>query len=184
MAMSPQGRVSFPSVFQATAMEDSKPKFSLCLLFKIDEMEDGQKSLLKEMKAAAEAAAQEKFGVGLGEEYRGKELRSPFRKSEEKPEYMPPGHIFVRFSSLTKPGLVDPSRDPITEDSGDFYAGCWAHVTYTVYAYDKGGNRGVAFGLKNIQKTKDDESFGTERTSPDDDFEVLEAATAADDIAF
>lgn len=182
--MSPQGRVSFPEVFVPKAMEEGqKEKFSLTLLFDPAKMDDAQKAKLRAMKEAADKACREKFQVGLNENYKGKALTNPFRKSEEKPDLYEPGQIFVKFSSMTKPGLVDASRTAIAETSGDFYAGCWAHVTYTVYAYDQSGNRGVAFGLKNIQKTRDDDSFGGVRTTPDQDFDVLESAPAggADD---
>lgn len=187
MAMlSPQGRVSFPSVFEPTAMEEGqKPKFSLTLLFDPATMDDQQKKLLQEMVHAADKAAREKFQVGLKEAYKGKQLTNPFRKTDEKPDYYPPGGIFVKFSSLVKPGLVDTAKRQIEEVSGEFYPGCWAHVSYTVYAYDVSGNRGVSFGLKNIQKTKDDESFSGGRSTPDEDFESLVgAADPMDEIAF
>lgn len=186
--LSPQGRVSFPEVFVPKAMEEGqKEKFSLTLLFDPAKMDDAQKAKLRAMYDAADKAAKEKFQVGLKELYKGKALTSPFRKSEEKPDLYDPGLIFVKFSSLVKPGLVDASRQPIGETTGDFYAGCWAHVTYTVYAYDQSGNRGVAFGLKNIQKTKDDDSFGGVRTTPEQDFDVLQEAAssgAADGFEF
>jgi hypothetical protein len=187
MALSPRGRVSFPTVYVASAMEEGQtPKFSVTLLFKLDEMDAGQKQLFADMGNAANKAAIEKFGVKLGEEFpadSGKKLKSPFRKSEEKPKYLPPGHIFVKFSTISKPGCVDEARDPIDQVSGDFYAGCYAHASWTVYAYDKGGNPGVAFGLKNVQKTSDGEAFGAEKSSPDDDFEVI-PVSGDDDIDF
>jgi hypothetical protein len=61
----------------------------------------------------------------------------------------------------------------------------------TAYAYDKAGNRGVAFGLQNIQKLKDGEAFDG-RSKPEDDFQPVAApagsssgsaaAGAADDM--
>lgn len=181
MALSPRGRVSFPSVWEASAMKGGTPKFSVTLLFNLATMDLKQKQLFSDMANAANEVAQKKFGVKLGDEYpadTGNKLRSPFRKSEEKPKHLAPGHIFVKFASLNKPGVVDESKDDITKVSGDFYAGCWAHCSWTVYAYDEGGNPGVAFGLKNVQKTGDDEAFGAERTTPDEDFQDVREPTA------
>lgn len=186
MSLSPKGRVSFPDVFEARAFNpNDKPKFALTLIFPaIDQMEPDQLEKLKAMKAAANEAANERFKVGLDGEYRGKKLVSPFHKTDEKPDYYEPGQIFVKFSSFQKPGLVYPNKKPILEDSGDFYAGCWAHVSFDAYTYDHSGNRGVAFGLRNIQKVADDEPFSGSRTSPDDDFDCVEAAPSDDEIPF
>ena len=187
--LSPKGRVSFPDIFEPKAFNpNDKPKFALTLIFPaIDDMDPAQLELLKAMKAAANAAAMERFKVGLDGEYKGKKLASPFHKTDEKPEYYDPGQIYVKFSSFQKPGLVGPDKTPIDEASGDFYAGCWAHVSYDAYTYDHSGNRGVAFGLRNIQKTGDDESFSGSKTSPDDDFEDVSSevpAASADEIPF
>ena len=46
------------------------------------------------------------------------------------------------------------------------------------FAYDQKGNRGISFGLGNIQKVKDDKPFGN-RTKPQDDFAAI--ATSTDD---
>ena len=176
MALSPIGRVSFPQVWTPYTMEDGQtPKFNCTLLWKLEDMSDEQRALFDAMVAAANDAAKGKWGVNLSEEYpagSGQKLTSPFHKSELKPKYLPPGMIYAKFSSLSKPGVVNGGRDPIDQSSGDFYAGCWAHISYNAYWYDKGGNKGVAFGMKNIQKTDDDEAFGAERSSPDEDFEV------------
>jgi hypothetical protein len=188
MPLTPEGRVSFPEVYTPTAMnETAKKKYSVTLLFDLAELQKDPKQYEKlvAMKAAAEAACKEKFGVSLNEPYRGKNLQSPFRKSEEKPEYMPAGHIFVRLSTQKKPGVVDAGKQAISEESGNFYAGCYAHASYTVYAYDESGNRGVAFGLSNIQKVRDGEAIGGKSTTPDEDFEELATTTTANnDIPF
>ncbi len=71
-----------------------------------------------------------------------------------------------------KPGLVDASLQAIIEPS-EFYAGCYARATINAYAYDRNGNRGVAFGLRNIQKIKDGDSFGG-GSKAENDFDSIE----------
>lgn len=172
--ISPKGRVSFPNVFRPHSFEEgSVAKFDVTLLFNRDDMNEAQMVLFKKMVGEANKASMERFGVKIGEDYKGKPVASPFRKSEEKPDYYEPGLIFVKFSTRQAPGVVYGDRSPIPAESRDFYAGCWAHVSYTVYAYDKSGNRGVAFGLQNIQKTADDDPFSGGFSAAEDDFEDL-----------
>ncbi len=169
--VSPVGRVSFPDAYKPRKMEgsDGDPKYAVTLLF-----DDGAD--LAEMKAAAAAAAKEKFGDKV------KGLRSPFRAGDDKEYDGYAGKTYVRFSSPQAPAVVDGRKQPITEASGRFYAGCFARVSWTCYAYDKGGNRGVAFGLGNIQKTGDGEPFSS-RTTADDDFDEVDDGSAADELA-
>lgn len=55
-------------------------------------------------------------------------------------------------------------------DEDEIYSGVWAYVSVTFYPYDVNGNKGIACGLNNIMKFKDDERFGG-RTSAAADFE-------------
>jgi len=190
--LSPKGRVSFPNVYEASVVnEGDKPKYSVVLVFDPENMDEQQRAQLIKMKEAANKVAREAFKVGIGERHAdGAIIKSPFRKTEEKPKFYDPGKVFVRFANKYKPNVVDASRRPIGEETDDFYAGCWAHVSYTCYAYEFMGNMGVSFSLGNIQKTGDDEPFAGRRTNADDDFDVLEDAPVTttpagdDDIPF
>lgn len=178
--ISPKGRVSFPNVFRPHAFnEGDVPKYDLTLLFNKEDMSEQQMDLLKKMAAEANKASIERFGCKVGETVKGRTIASPFRKSDEKPEYYQPGMVFVKFSTRQQPGVVYGDRTPIDPASRDFYAGCWAHVSYTVYTYDKSGNRGVAFGLNNVQKTGDDEPFSGGASAVEDDFEAIETEGAS-----
>jgi hypothetical protein len=198
MALTPPGRVSFPELYQPkAAAPGATPKFSLLLMFKLDEMSDEDKAKLQAMKKAANDACVAEFGVGIGEEYRGEVIQSPFKKSEKKPDYMPPGYVYVRLSGKRRPAVLDQAKNPIPEHAPDekaIYGGCWAHVSYGVYTYDMNGNRGVAFGLNKIQKLRDDEKFGggdedefedVSGGSSDDEFDTVSATVeGSDDIPF
>jgi hypothetical protein len=175
MATSPKGRVSFPNVFEAVKYkEDDKPKFSVVLVIDHKNLDAQQKALLVEMKNAANKVAQETFGCDLGGyATEGGVVKSPFRKTEEKPKYYDPGKIFIRFANKYKPNVVDRGRQPINPQTDDFYAGCWAHVSWEAYAYDYMGNKGISFSLGNIQKTGEGEPLAGKRTAVEDDFEVM-----------
>ena len=156
----PEFRVSFPHVFKAhTGFEGQEAKYSLTMLF-------DKKADLTKMKAAVAAAATEKWGSDKTKWPKG--LRTPFRDGDEKSDLQ--GYentIYVATSSKQRPGLVDQSVAPIISES-EFYAGCYARATLTAFAYDKVGNKGVSFGLQNIQKLKDGNTFSGRKRAEDD----------------
>ena len=157
MANTPVGRVSFPKVFKPQSFSGGDPKFSITLLF------DDEKSL-KKMKETASRVAHEKWPKGIPSG-----LRSPFRDGTEYNDRREAegkdrlegydGKIFVRFTSSSRPGVVDPQVRPIAEEDGVLYAGCYAIVSCSCFAYSTSGNLGVSFGLNNIQVVGPGEPF-------------------------
>jgi hypothetical protein len=54
--------------------------------------------------------------------------------------------------------VVNKSRQPIT-DKSDLYSGVWAYVDVNMYPFNFEGKIGIACGLNNIMKVKDDEAL-------------------------
>lgn len=164
--LTPKFRVSFPAVFvPRAAMDGAEPKYSVVMLFPKD-------TDLSRLKAIAKQAVTEKWGDKVP-----KDLRSPFRDGDEKELDGYAGQIFITASSKMKPGLVNGQREAIIEAS-EFYAGCYARATVNAYAYDRNGNKGVAFGLQNLQKLEEGEPFSG-RTKPEDDFDAVTETPSA-----
>jgi len=171
--LTPEFRVSFPKMFKPEAgMNGEGPAYySLVMLFPKD-------TDLTALKTAAQNAIKEKWG-----DKKPANLRSPFRDGDEKELDGYAGQIYITCKSKDKPGLVNAAVEKIT-DEADFFAGCYARATLTCYAYDQNGNRGVSFGLQNVQKLRDGEPFGSKRKA-EDDFEAVAGASksaAADDF--
>lgn len=161
--LTPKFRASFAHVFRPQpAQEEGKdPKYGITMLF--DKGED-----LSKLKAAAKEALVEKWGADKTKW--PKNIRLPFRDQEEKDfDGYVPGAIFVNATSKQRPGLVDQHVNDIIDET-EFYSGCYARASIRAFAYDTKGNKGVAFGLNNIQKLADGEPLGG-RTRPEDDFE-------------
>lgn len=165
----PEFRVAFPSVFRTKFNKlKKKNEYSIVALFP-------KGTDLTELKQAAHAALVKKFGPKS--DWPGK-LRSPFRdqgdraKIKDGKETIPQGYvkgnIYLNLSSDQKPGVVDEGVQKIIDES-EFYGGCWAIASLSCYGYDNGDNKGVNFGLINVQKMKDDDAFGN-RTKPEQDF--------------
>jgi len=121
-------------------------------------------------KAIAEAKKQAIVSKWGGKE--PKKLDMPLRDGDEKDDENYEGHLFVNAKSNTRPGIVDRKKVPIVDEE-EVYSGVWAIVSVTFFGYDKNGNKGVACGLNNIMKFKDDEHFGG-RVSAESDFGDVE----------
>lgn len=161
--LTPEFRVSFPAVFKAKSFEGQEPKYSITMLF-------DKKADLTGLKKAIQAAAVEKWGEDKAKW--PKNLRTPLRDGDEKELDGYAGHYFVNASSKQKPGLVNQKVEPIISED-DFYAGCYARATLQAFAYDTAGNKGVSFGLQNIQKLRDGDTFSGRRR-PSDEFTAVE----------
>lgn len=170
----PTFRVSYPNVFKAKRNDlNGQDEFSIVALFKKGED-------LSALKAAAQKAIVDKWGPD--KEKWPKNLRSPFRDQAERAKdvdgkrILPAGHeegaIFLNLKSKQRPGVVDQNVQDIIDES-QFYAGCFARASVNAFAYDQKGNRGVSFGLGNIQKVKDGEPLGN-RARPEADFAPIQ----------
>jgi len=168
--VTPEFRACFISVFKATSMMNangtaSEPKFSVRAAFP-------PKADLSGLKELAKKAALDKFGDKIP-----KAMRSPFRLNEELDN--PVASIgddwtIITFSANAdrRPGLVDANlQDIISEE--DVYSGAWFRAQIRAYGYDKAGNKGVAFGLQNLQKLRDDDPIGGGRTPANKAFEAV-----------
>lgn len=165
-------RLSYLHAFQPHAMQEGQePKYSACLLIPKTDT-----TTLKAIKAAIEAAKQASANLFGGKVPAG--LKSPVHDGDgEMPnggEYGPEckGMYVINASSKQKPGIVNRNNVEII-DSTELYSGCWARVDVNFYAYNTSGNRGIACGLNNIQKIRDDETLGG-RARPQDVFDTFE----------
>lgn len=157
--MTPTFRVSFPHVFKPhTNFKNQEPAYSIQMLFP-------KTTDISEMKRIAQQVAKKKWPEGLPENF-----RSPFSDGDKKAGKLD-GYkdmIVVTARSKMKPGLINQKREDII-DAQEFYAGCWARATVTCYAYGGPGiTPGVAFGLNNVQKVKDDKAFSGRKNAKDE----------------
>lgn len=171
---SPPFRVSFPSIFEKSQYGEGEPKYTVTMLFYPAKMTDKERAQFKAMQGLLDEACQAKFGKSLKEMSASSSFKRGIRKGEEKSDLdgYGEGCVFAAASSKRRPGLIDRDRNPILRDE-DFYPGCWARATLTAYGYDN-KSKGVAFGLQNLQKLGDDESFSG-RVDADDDFDKDES---------
>lgn len=177
----PRFRVSYPNVFKARKNDlNGKDEFSVVAVFP-------KGADLSSLKKAAEQAIVDKLGADKSKWPKG--LRSPFRDQAERekdgklPDGYEAGAIFINLKATQRPGVVDQNVQDIIEER-NFYAGCWAIANVRAYYYDQKGNKGVSFGLQNIQKVADGEPLGGS-VRPTDAFKPVEGASepsSAEDV--
>jgi len=128
----------------------------------------------------------------VGEEKFGKKWDSMVKKNglpvkdadedgtaDDKPEYA--GHHYINTSSKRQPQVVDRQVQPILDDSG-IWSGCYANVSIAVFAFDVPENKGVSFGLNNVQLVKEGERLGG-APNADEEFEALDDEDEDDFVA-
>lgn len=153
--ITPEFRGAFVSVFKATAMKgqpDAAKKYSIRAVF-------APGADLSALKQAAKEAAAEKWGDKIP-----KVMRNPFRTNDELENPLvgvEDDAVVVTFSANEdrRPGVVDANLQDII-DEAECYSGAYYRAQVRAFAYETAGNKGVAFGLQNVQKLRDGEPMG------------------------
>lgn len=160
-------RLSYTHLLEKYTPEGAtEGKYMTNVLIPKDERKTVQ-ALEKAIDAAKKAGV---IGKWSGKEPRKLDL--PLRDGDEKDDDTYAGHYFINAKCSTKPGVVDKNRQNITDEE-EVYSGMWAYVSVTFYAYDVNGNKGIACGLNNVMKFKDDDRLGG-RVSAESDFEGVD----------
>ena len=90
--------------------------------------------------------------------------------SEKYPEYK--GCYVLKANSTRKPVVVDRSAQPIREEQGIIYPGCYVYAKVGVAGYTYGKmTKGVKAYLNGVQFVKDGERFGSDALG---DFDALD----------
>lgn len=112
-------------------------------------------------KAAEYFGGKDKVPYGVRSKDLGKSSGWPFRDQGQKEgDNYEPGALFLSHVSTRRaPKIVDRARQPIT-DMDKVYSGVWAICSLNVYGYNNEGNKGISFGLNNVQIIADDERLG------------------------
>lgn len=163
--MTPYFRISFPHI--TAPNEDGKYECQMLFPDTAD---------LVPLRRAHQQVAVEAYGDKAKELCGAGKDGNPF-KTPEQNSYVPAGFIGLKASTTIKPGVVGPDGVS-TVVEGDIYPGAWFRATLEPYAWERSGRKGVSFGLRNLQKIRDDERLDTV-TSAADDFDAVETDDAA-----
>lgn len=167
-------RLSYTHVFEKYSPDgDGAGKFMTNVL-----IDKSEKKTIEAIKGAIEAAKK----AAVVSKWGGKEPKKidlPLRDGDDKDDDVYADHFYLNAKSNTRPGIVDKKKVPIVDEE-EIYSGVWAIVSVTFYGYDVSGNKGIACGLNNIMKFKDDDHLGG-RVSAESDFGGLGLDDESDD---
>src|SRR6185436_10726221 len=174
--VTPVFRLSFPNLFEArkgnTDDPNATPKFGLSAIWTPAKFTEKEKGQWRAIMAELDKEAQRVFGKPW------KQLPDTVRRgirdgaSKDNLEGYGEGTRFANITSKNRPGVIDKNGDDISVEDGntdEIYPGCWCRATVTVYSYNNKG-KGVALGLRNVQKIKDGPRLDN-RTNAKDDFD-------------
>jgi hypothetical protein len=155
----PEARVSFPSVFAVSkAMADGTPgKYQCTFIF-----EKGAD--LSKVNNAVWEAVRGRWG-----ESAPKGLRLPIRcmgERESDPEKMEGQYFITARTQYKVPVYMGPPENRVLcEDPDEIYGGCYATAVVTAFSYVGDTNKGVAFALNKLWKTRDGARLATDTGS-------------------
>lgn len=180
-----KGRLSYPSLFHATAMgndaTDKQKKFQTSILV-LATNKDTRRSILKAQKAAEE--------LGNTKKWPGKKINSPlpFKDGNLKDsdnEGTHKGTWYVLAKSKTKPSVVKNVKGKLVdvkEEDNEVYGGRNATVSISFYPFIYENKRMVCCGLHNVMIEEGGERFGAGYSSAEDDFGDLVEKDEDDDF--
>lgn len=82
------------------------------------------------------------------------------------------GNVVVKSSGTVKPIVIGRDRQPVAEDSGVIYSGCYVNAVVTFFGYDNQG-KGISASLGGVQFMKDGDKFGGGGSTSIDEFDDL-----------
>ncbi len=159
-------RLSFPHLFQPHAMEADQEKKYMAT-FILDNDKHGK--LLDQIEALIERLALDHFKKKV-------HFKGCLRDGNEKPgmDGYGDGVMFISASRKTRPAVVDRQVNPLTEEDGIIYAGCYVNATIRFWVQDNKFGKRVNAELRAVQFVKDGESFGAGPVDAESEFSAID----------
>jgi len=188
--ITPVFRLSFPNLFEARKASDdpnAKPKFGCSAIWTPAKFTPKEKEQWRTILAELDKEARRVFNKPF------KELPDNVRRGirdgagKDGLEGYGEGTRFANLTTKNRPGVVDKDgQTDIAPEEGNadlIYPGCYCRATVQVYSYNNKG-KGVALGLRNIQKVKDGPRLDNRVAAKDDFDEEIESAWLDQDDDF
>jgi hypothetical protein len=176
-------RIAYPHLFEPYAYQNGpNKKYEITLM-----IPKSDTKTMEDIKKALAAAKARKWPAGAG-----KEVQSPVKDGDEMSTDAFKDHWIIRAKAgkpdgSGRPGVVLPNLKPAAAD--DIVSGDFCNVDINAYGYDQSGNKGLSFGLNNVQLAMKGDRIGSGKARPESVFEAMEMAgspstgeTAEDDF--
>ncbi len=164
-------RFSYVNVFQPKLNQDGT-KSSYSVQIRIPKTDTATLKFINDaIEAACVVGTQSKWG---GKRPVPAKLHLPLRDGDAEfpDDESYAGMMFFNANASIdhKPGVCFLENGQVCNavDDSDFYSGCWGVASLGFFAYDNSGNKGIACGLNNVLKTRDDTKFSGGRSAAED----------------
>ena len=152
-------RLSFPQIWTAKSFATGQdPRYNANFLLD----KETQADQIKKLKEAINAMVEEKW---KGKKPGG--LKICIGDGEEKDYDGYADSMFVSASTKVRPVIVDQKKNPLAEEDGKPYAGCYVNAAISLWAQDNQWGKRVNATLDAIQFVKDGEAFGGKKVTAD-----------------
>lgn len=176
-------RLAFPQLFKPAQVNgEGEPAYSCSLLLTPDH------PAVAEIKKATEAIGKEKWGAKwptVKKEMESKD-RFPYHDGDMKAQWSGfEGNIYIscRSQQGTRPTVIDRKRNPVTEQDGLIYAGCYVNANIELWCQDNKYGKRINAQIRGVQFLRDGDSFGGGSAASADEFEEIDDnAAEADDL--
>jgi hypothetical protein len=164
-------RLAFPNLFKATTVNgEGEPAFNCALLMEPDH------PAVKQLREACEKIGQEKWGAKwavIKKELVAKD-RLAIHDGDTKANYAGfEGNMYVSARNKVRPSTVDRQGNPVNEQDGVLYAGCYVLAKIELWAQDNGYGKRINASLRGIQFMRDGEAFSGGGAAAASEFEDL-----------
>lgn len=92
------------------------------------------------------------------------------------------GCYYVKASSNTKVSVFDQRLDPVTEESGVVYGGCYVNASIDLWAQKNQWGERINASLRGVQKARDGDAFGAGSPASADEFEAIDDTGDNEDL--
>lgn len=168
-------RLSYPNLFKKSAFGDDDSKLSYSAMFVFEKGSDTHKEVLATLK-------------GLLKEEFGDEAKSVWEKltrqnrtiihdgeeMEGKAGFSDEVAYLAAYNYEVRPLVVDRKRNPIAEEDGIIYPGCYGNASIQFYTWKNQKGKGLGCELKGFQFVRDGERLGGATPASVDDFPDLD----------
>jgi len=173
-------RLSFPDVFKAVEYQtgDGKFRFNATLLVVPGSKED--KATRDAIKAEALAAYGKKADALL-KSWENNANKFCYLDGNLKEYDGYEGMMYLACHTKTRPLLLDENKNPLSEEDGKPYAGCYVNALVSIYA-QKGENAGIRASFSGLQFARHGDAFSSGKAATPDDFDVVDGGEDAGDL--
>ena len=154
-------RLSFPNIFARSRPipPNTEGKYGANIVFPVG-------ADLSVLEKAVNKAVTDKW-PNAGQKG-GPKIKSPWKQQADMMDrydgYEEDG-VYISATSDRQPPVYTPPQQLVT-DPDRIYPGVWAIVQLRTFAYDKGVNKGVSFGLQDLMIVAEDKRLGGGGSSP------------------